>query len=630
MWGARAYVLVSSRPAGQSRYIVINTHTHHRRDLPQIGHKGWQTHFEAAFNAYTQLWRFQQQYRHILDSKYDLKRWQIGEIASKIGQLYYHYYLRTSECAHLLEACNFYAAIRARGYFNLFGKDVRQALVIKRLRYYARYIVVCLLLKRVKLVKELVREFNQALNEHSHVYEPEAQLEWSLVLQEIKAFIDAESIVAVVSGMSHADGPGVQLTLSQRLTSTNIPAPLKMPTGKLFLAEALIVGNNQRQVKFSELTVDMYRLLQILEREPNEQQQQLLIEQQQQQQLALASHANASPNHHHHHQVQDASATKSFNLLARPTFNSNQRGGPKGSPHKYLLFRPTFSQLLLFLAAGFKELPANGVLLLYLSADGSFGPLGANMSAAHAEYADEAGYELGGVATNPGPSASATAATVASNATRPGSSNATASGRYSASLRGSQSMHFKQLNCLHPGDLYPFTRKPLVIVVDSNNSYAFQHMPRHFGLPVLVLMSPAEYPAPFNDNTKGSLFTLFLHCPITALCLISNIIELPESIWREAQFYLDKFYTELSQIILQSRLLDPSFIGLCSDDFLRLLIFRFIFSFTIMRLHRLFRTSNYYPRSYPPIPETELIQHPVLKQIISDLTVTLDIRTLFD
>lgn len=199
-----------------------------------------------------------------------------------------------------------------------------------------------------------------------------------------------------------------------------------------------------------------------------------------------------------------------------------------------------------------------------------------------------------------------------------------------ALIRSSQSMHFKQLNCLHPGDLYPFTRKPMVLIVDSNNSYAFQHMPRHFGLPLLVLMSPTEYPAPFNDNTKGSLFTLFLHCPLTALCSISNIIELPETIWREAQFYLDKFYTELGQIILQSRLLDPSYISLCSDDFLRLLIFRFIFCFTIMRLHRLFRSCNYYPRSYPPIPETELIQHPLLKQIISDLTVTLDIRTLFD
>jgi hypothetical protein len=30
-------------------------------------------------------------HRQVLDLKYGLKRWQIGEIASKIGQLYYHY-----------------------------------------------------------------------------------------------------------------------------------------------------------------------------------------------------------------------------------------------------------------------------------------------------------------------------------------------------------------------------------------------------------------------------------------------------------------------------------------------------------------------------------------------------------
>ena len=455
----------------------------------------------------------------------------------------------------------------------------------------------------MKLVHDLIREFNQSLNDYSHVYEPEAQLEWSLVLQEIKAFIDAESIVSVVSGPSHPDGEGIQLTLSQRLSSTNVPQSLKMPTGKLFLSEVLIVGNYQRQVKFSELTVDMYRLLQVLEREPNEQQQQ-----QQQQQL------NVSPNHQPY---GSGSQTKSFNLLTRPTFNSQ---GVKGSPHKYLLFRPTFSQLFLFLASGFKELPQHGVILLYLSADGSF-----QSAYQPTTTADELGYDLGGVVTD------ASVPPSANQHPSSGSQRHPQSNIYSGpGMRGSKSMHFKQLNCLHPGDLYPFTRKPLVLIVDSNNSYAFQHMPRHFGLPLLVLMSPTEYPAPFNDNTKGSLFTLFLHCPLTALCSISNIIELPETIWRDAQFYLDKFYTELGQIILQSRLLDPSYISLCSDDFLRLLIFRFIFCLMIMKLHRLFRTSNYYPRSYPALPEVELLQHPTLKQIIADMTVTLDIRTLFD
>lgn len=61
------------------------------RDLPQHGHKQWQVYFGRTFDVYTKLWKFQQQHRQILDSKYGLKRWQIGEIASKIGQLYYHF-----------------------------------------------------------------------------------------------------------------------------------------------------------------------------------------------------------------------------------------------------------------------------------------------------------------------------------------------------------------------------------------------------------------------------------------------------------------------------------------------------------------------------------------------------------
>ena len=51
--------------------------------------------------------------------------------------------------------------------------------------------------------------------------------------------------------------------------------------------------------------------------------------------------------------------------------NSN-RLSKRENPHKYLLYKPTFSQLLVFLSSGFKELPANGVMLLYISADGAF------------------------------------------------------------------------------------------------------------------------------------------------------------------------------------------------------------------------------------------------------------------
>ena len=59
-----------------------------------------------------------------------------------------------------------------------------------------------------------------------------------------------------------------------------------------------------------------------------------------------------------------------------PPNENGVEGGPRQyrreNPHKYLLYKPTFSQFLVFLTSGFKELPVNGVLLLFLSADGCF------------------------------------------------------------------------------------------------------------------------------------------------------------------------------------------------------------------------------------------------------------------
>ncbi|EDS25677.1 conserved hypothetical protein [Culex quinquefasciatus] len=180
------------------------------RDLPQYGHRQWQAYFGRTFDVYTKLWKFQQQHRLVLDSKYGLKRWQIGEIASKIGQLYYHYYLRTSETNYLNEAYSFYAAIRGRAYYSRAIKEDRPDLMVKKLRYYARFIVVCLLLKKMKLVRELVIELERQIQEYTSTYEPEDQLEWSLVLDEIKGFIKAEAAVAVL----HADTNPIVLSHS--------------------------------------------------------------------------------------------------------------------------------------------------------------------------------------------------------------------------------------------------------------------------------------------------------------------------------------------------------------------------------------------------------------------------------
>lgn len=76
-----------------------------------------------------------------------LTRADIGDIASKIGQLYYSLYLRTSKSAWIREAYVFYEAIHARSYFDENGQvGIVQA--VKQLKFYARFIIVCLLLNK--------------------------------------------------------------------------------------------------------------------------------------------------------------------------------------------------------------------------------------------------------------------------------------------------------------------------------------------------------------------------------------------------------------------------------------------------------------------------------------------------
>ncbi|ETE59713.1 Protein SCAI, partial [Ophiophagus hannah] len=259
----------------------------------------------------------------VLDNRYGLKRWQIGEIASKIGQLYYHYYLRTSETSYLNEAFSFYSAIRQRSYYSQVNKEDRPELVVKKLRYYARFIVVCLLLNKMVVVKDL--ELSDEIEDYTHRFNTEDQVEWNLVLQEVAAFIEADPVMVL-------NDDNTLVILSNRLSETGAPLLEQgMIVGQLTLADALIIRNCNNQestekparrenphkyllykptfsqlytflaasfkvceaevrlvpssdrrlnltypsleavissVKFSELTIDMFRMLQALEREP--------------------------------------------------------------------------------------------------------------------------------------------------------------------------------------------------------------------------------------------------------------------------------------------------------------------------------------------------------------------------
>lgn len=80
--------------------------------------------------------------------------------------------------------------------------------MVKKLRYYARFIVVCLLMKRMKLVRELVAELDKQIADYTSTYEPEDQMEWTVVLDEIKSFVKADGLVSVL----HADSNTIVLS----------------------------------------------------------------------------------------------------------------------------------------------------------------------------------------------------------------------------------------------------------------------------------------------------------------------------------------------------------------------------------------------------------------------------------
>ncbi|XP_037035469.1 protein SCAI isoform X3 [Bradysia coprophila] len=563
------------------------------RDLPQYGHRQWQAYFGRTFDVYTKLWKFQQQHRLILDSNYGLKRWQIGEIASKIGQLYYHYYLRTSETNYLNEAYQFYAAIRGRGYYSRAIKEDRPDLMVKKLRYYARFIVVCLLLKKMKLVRELVTELDKQIQEYTTTYEPEDQLEWSLVLEEIKGFIKAEAAVAVL----HADTNPIIVSHSHsgsRLSPLTTPPCERSPHMTLSLQEIIIVGSACEQAKFSELTMDMFRMLQTLEREPTESSNPIGMG-------GMLPMMNV-----HDHDSSPATRTLPYGWGPGSKENGDRRH-QRDNPHKYLLYKPSISQLLVFLASGFKELPPGGALLLYVSADGCFSTT---------QHPEDYGYELGGLATS---------------VKRDGMENGIAN-------RG-KSSGFKEPHCLYPGDLYPFTRRPMFIIIDSDNSFVFQHVPRYFGQPLVVLMSPQDVPTAFQDfQHHGSLFTLFLHSPLTAFCYVCNVGDVPVHHWERCQGLIDKFITEASRLVTRCRMdeiekgigcIDSSYVQFFGDDFLRTLILRFVFCDVVLRIHRAFRGRHQRPRCEPPLPGAELLEHSSLTHIVLQLATALEVRRHF-
>ena len=75
------------------------------------------------------------------------------------------------------------------------------------------------------------------------------------------------------------------------------------------------------------------------------------------------------------------------------------------------------------------------------------------------------------------------------------------SGQASSSASSGLNSIQRHPHVFHPGDLNPFTRRPLFIIVDSDNSTVFKHIPNLFGQALAVLMSPEVVPDKFQADS---------------------------------------------------------------------------------------------------------------------------------
>ena len=154
------------------------------RDAGTARQSVWEPNFQRAFLVFSALWRYQHEHRAAL-TEAGLQRWEVGDIACKLGQLYYSCYLHTAQTRYLLDAVELFGAVQARGYFA--GLEPDAFLAGKKLRFYGRYVVAALMAGRPGAAVSLADEMAAALE--SGRLAPEVRDAWQATLGEVRRFV---------------------------------------------------------------------------------------------------------------------------------------------------------------------------------------------------------------------------------------------------------------------------------------------------------------------------------------------------------------------------------------------------------------------------------------------------------
>lgn len=476
--------------------------------------------------------------------------------------------MRTSEARFLLESYIFYEAILNRSYFGGAVKD--RALRFKELRFYARFLLVSLILNRWEMVKILLDRFKDLVDDSKAKFPDTTFKEWKVVMQEMVRFMKVDAPFSNTRPLRYCamfDSYPSSLPYVARFHAKKV----------LKLRDALLMSYHRNEAKFAELTIDTFRMLQSLEWEPS------------------GSFYQKQPvEPHDNGATTDQSVTSGLidiNLVADMTDPSLP-----ANPKKAVLYRPSATQLLAVLAAICDDLPPESVMLIYIAASGDSGqttvPHKQISGSVRTSVKLNTVYERGNLmpenhVNGKGGSSHLVESSLLLGPTRSGGSNN-----------------------LVPGDLIPFTRKPAFFIIDSDNSHTFKVLHgAERGEPAALLLSPlrptykSQSGADLTQN--GSQFTLFLTAPLRACWQMFGLTFSDDEldVMEEAESIVSAAFAEWEVILCTSTNLDLVWAQVLSEPLLRRIILRFIFCRAVLTFFRRREDKDHYlPMCLPEFP----------------------------
>lgn len=471
------------------------------------------------------------------------------------------------------------------------------------------------------MVNTLVEELSHFINEYSTAVRGAGETqEWHLVLQEITLFLQADMTASYKNLDWHA-APRRSVFANRVLTPPKLDASasstlsMHSSTGSVMngiqilkLQSCILVGSHQHQVKFSELTLDMYRMMYCLEKEPSHSHHFPAIHYG----PVNPSTVGTGPGGTNLHEPAPASVdgppaasialgASANGISAKVTTNepsataignngqqttpskSSRSKNANANPKKYLLYRPTVSQVLLYLASAQRELLDNSVLLLYLSADGEPSKTPSSSSSTPINSVppvSPASISTSSSSVPPSPMASSlllntsqsmhsstsslpSFSQLLSNISASSSSNSAVypdlyscgglklkREEFASKTAVARASPFVNPCAFYPADIAPFTRRPTFIIVDSDYSHSFLNIGTPFGSALLVLASPQETPIDVIEGSQaGGLFTFYLHDPLSAFLFTANKTITNHTLFEQAHVKVKAITSALDDLI---------------------------------------------------------------------------------